>query len=150
MKSGSTEKKRKVKLQISSDISFTLIGISSHENDYRLVWAVNSKLSFGFTRMADLVIHHPKLKTDLEFSRYIYTDEDKYLNYLLISNRCPDGFLFPEIKNLDYLLQIVGEADSRRLDVLIRELKKIDIISAVFMIDPKKLKDADKKLNTDY
>jgi hypothetical protein len=141
MKYGSTEKKKKVKLQISNEINFTLIGLSSHENDYRLVWALNSKLFFEFTRMADLVVHHPKLKTDLEFSRYIHTDEDKYLVFYLIANRCPDGFLFPELKNLDYLIQINGEITEGEKTQLTKKLKTVEVISACFSLEPANIKE---------
>jgi hypothetical protein len=147
MKAGKPEKKKIVKLQIGETNSFTLIGISSHENDYRLVWAMNNAFSFQFTRIENLVIFNQKLSADLEFSRFIFSDEDKYLTYHLISNRCPDGFLFPEIKNLDYLLQITGELDSKHLAVILKELKKVGIVSASFMIDPKQLKDVERKLN---
>lgn len=147
MKAVKPEKKKIVKLQISETNSFTLIGISSHENDYRLVWAMNNAFSFQFTRIDNLVIFSQKLNTDLEFSRFFFTDEDKYLTYHLISNRCPDGFLFPEIKNLDYLLQITGEMNSKHLALFLKELKKVDIVSASFLIDPKQLKDADRKLH---
>ena len=147
MKAGKPEKKKIVRLQISETNSFTLIGISSHENDYRLVWAMNAAFTFQFTRTENLVIFNQKLNIDLEFSRFIFTDEDKYLTYHLISNRCPDGFLFPEIKNLDYLLQITGELDSKHLAIILKELKKVGIVSATFMIDPKQLKDVDKKLH---
>lgn len=147
MKAGNPQKKKIVRLQIRETNGFSLIGISSHENDYRLVWAMNNAFSFQFTRIENLVIFNPKLNADLEFSRFIFTDEDKYLTYHLISNRCPDGFLFPEIKNLDYLLQITGEIDSKHLASLLKELKKVSIVSAIFMIDPKQLKDAEKKLN---
>jgi hypothetical protein len=147
MKAGTPEKKKVVKLQISENNSITLIGISSHENDYRLVWAMNNAFSFQFSRIENLVIFNQKLNNDLEFSRFIFTDEDKYLTYHLISNRCPDGFLFPEIKNLDYLLQITGEVDSKQLAVMLKELKKVDIVSATFMINLKQLKDVDRKLH---
>ena len=147
MKADKPEKKKIVKLQIGEANSFTLIGISSHENDYRLVWAMNNAFSFQFTRTENLVIFNQKLSTDLEFSRFIFSDEDKYLTYHLISNRCPDGFLFPEIKNLDYLLQITGELDSKHLAIILKELKKVGIVSATFMIDPKQLKDVDRKLH---
>jgi hypothetical protein len=146
MKAGNPEKKKIVKLQIGETHGFTLIGISSHENDYRLVWAMNNAFSFQFTRTDNLVIFSQKLNADLEFSRFIFTDEEKYLTYHLISNRCPDGFLFPEIKNLDYLLQITGELDSKQLSLVLKELKKVGIVSATFMIDPKQLKDVERKL----
>ncbi len=145
MKTGKPEKKKIVRLQIGETNGFALIGISSHENDYRLVWAMNNAFSFQFTRIENLVIFNQKLNTDLEFSRFIFTDEDKYLTYHLISNRCPDGFLFPEIKNLDYLLQITGELDSKHLALILKELKKVGIVSATFMIDPKQLKDVERK-----
>jgi hypothetical protein len=147
MKSGKPEKKKIVRLQMSESNSFLLIGISSHENDYRLVWAINNTLSFQFTRIENLVIFNQKLDADLEFSRFTYMDEEKYLTYHLISNRCPDGFLFPEIKNLDYLLQITGELDSKNLAFILKELKKTEVVSATFMIDPALLKDADRKLH---
>jgi hypothetical protein len=146
MKAGNPEKKKIVRLQIGETNSFALIGISSHENDYRLVWAMNNAFSFQFTRIENLVIFNQKLNADLEFSRFIFTDEDKYLTYHLISNRCPDGFLFPEIKNLDYLLQITGEIDAKHLAAMLKELKKVSIVSAVFLIDTKQLKDAERKL----
>jgi hypothetical protein len=147
MKAGNPEKKKIVKLMIGETTGLTIIGISSHENDYRLVWAVNSALAFQFTRVENLVIFSPKLNSNLEFSRFIFTDEDKYLTYSLISNRCPDGFLFPEIKNLDYLVQITGELDPKHMARIMKELKNVDIVSAAFRIDPKQLKDVDKKLH---
>jgi hypothetical protein len=147
MKAGNPEKKKIVRLQIGENNGFTLIGISSHENDYRLVWAMNNTFSFQFTRIENLVIYNQKSGTDLEFSRFIFTDEEKFLTYHLISNRCPDGFLFPEIRNLDYLLQITGELDSKQLSMVLKELKKVGIVSAIFMIDPKQLKDVERKLN---
>ena len=146
MKAGNPEKKKIVKLQIGENNGFKLIGISSHENDYRLVWAMNNAFSFQFARIENLVIFNQKSGTDLEFSRFIFTDEEKYLTYHLISNRCPDGFLFPEIKNLDYLLQITGELDSKQLSFVLKELKKVGIVSATFMIDPRQLKDVERKL----
>jgi hypothetical protein len=147
MKTGNPEKKKIVKLQISETNRYALIGISSHENDYRLVWAMNNAFSYQFTRIENLVIFSQKVNADLEFSRFTFTDEDKYLTYHLISNRCPDGFLFPEIKNLDYLLQIMGELDAKHLAAILKDLKKVSIVSAVFMIDPNQLKDAERKLH---
>jgi hypothetical protein len=144
MKSGRPQRKKRIKLQLDEDIKYVLFGISSHENDYRLVWAINNQLHMQFSRTENLVVHQSKLKRDLEFGRYVYTDEDKYLKYYLISNRCPDGFLFPELKNFDFLIKIMGESDEaliRGIPVLFR---KIGIISAVYKIEQKSLKDLEK------
>ncbi len=140
MKAGNPIRKKTLKLKISDDIQFRLIGISSHENDYRLVWAINNKLKFQFTRTDSLIIHRPALKTDLEFSRFLYADEDRILTYSLISNRCPDGFLFAEIKNFDFLLKVTGEIRESETREFVKKLKAVEVISASFILDPKKLK----------
>jgi len=141
MKSGIAAKKKPVKkLQVGEEINFRLIGISSHENDYRLVWAINNQLAVNFVREQNLVVSRPKINADLEFSRFIYSDEDKILMYYLISNRCPDGFLLPEMTKIDYFLQITGELDAKYLERILKAYRKVDIISAIFEIDLKQLK----------
>ena len=133
-----------LKLKVDQEFRYRLLGISCHENDYRLVWAINNQMKMKFVRTANLIIHNPKLKLDLEFSRYTYRDEDKYLTYNLVSNRCPDGFLFPEISKIDYLLQIIGDTHTSHTEGLMKGLRKIEIISAVFPVEPGKIKNPDK------
>ena len=146
MKSGQPEKKQTLKLKVDHSINFRLIGISSHENDYRLVWSINEQLKMQFIRIGNLVIHNRKLDADLEFSRYLFHDEDRYLKIFLLSNRCPDGFLFPEVKNFDFLLQITGETNDTEIKQLVTKLKTVPIISAVFNLQPEKIKGAGKVL----
>jgi len=134
------EKKQTLKLKVDSDIRYHLIGISCHENDYRLVWAINNALKMDFVRMDNLVVHHARLKMDLEFSRYSWHDEDRYFTYFLISNRCPDGFLFPEIKNFDFIIRVVGELPNAEIQAFSRKLKGVGVISATFVLEPAKLK----------
>jgi len=140
MKSRDPKPKKKLKLRISDDIPFKLIGISSHENDYRLVWAINNTLGYQFVRTGSLTVHRPALNADLSFNRYTYTDEDKYLTFHLISNSCAEGFLFHGLKNLDYLLQVNGVTNNLEMTELIRELKSVEVISACFLLDPAKIK----------
>lgn len=139
MKSGQTEKKT-LKLKVEEDFNYKLIGISSHENDYRLVWAINNQVKMKFVRIDNLVMHNKKQGADLEFSRFFYEDEDRYLKYYLFSNRCPDGVLFPEIRNMDFIIQIIGELTEGDFNLIIREVKSISIISAVFVLQPGKIK----------
>ncbi len=140
MKSMPPSKKQTLKLKVDNDIRFRLMGISCHENDYRLVWAVNNQLKWNFVKTGNLVVHNQKLKTDLEFSRFTFTDDSRYMTYHLISNRCPDGFLFPEIRNLDFLLRLSGEINNSELEILIKQYRKIDMISAVFAIEPNQIR----------
>jgi hypothetical protein len=134
------DKKKTVKLKVDKDIHFKMIGISCHENDYRLVWAINENMKVQFLRIGNLVVHNTKIKEDLEFSRYLFDDEDRYMKYYLIANRCPDGFLFPEVRNLDFVLQIVGEITPGELKELEKKIKSIDVISTAFILQPEKIK----------
>jgi len=146
MNSKPVEKKITLKLKIGEQVYYKLIGISSHENDYRLVWSMNKQLKMQFVRVDNLTIHSQKLNIDLEFSCFSYHNEDRYLKYHLISNRCPDGFLFPEIKNFDFLLQISGEINNEEIQEINRKIKEVDIISAAFILPPKKIKGIEKIL----
>jgi len=134
------DKKKALKLKIENKINFKVIGISSHENDYRIVWAINEKLGMQFQKMDNLMVHNTKLKEDLEFSRYFFDDEERYLKYYLISNRCADGFLFPEVKNLDFVLQIVGELTGTELKTIEKKIKSVEVVSTAFILQSEKIK----------
>lgn len=134
------DKKQTFKLKVEKKINFKIIGISSHENDYRMVWAINEGLGMQFLRVENLVVHNSRSKENLEFSRYVYDDEERYLKYFLISNRCPDGFLFPEIRNIDFVLQITGEIKSTDLKNLEKKIKGVEVVSTAFIIQPEKIK----------
>lgn len=134
------QKKHTFRLKIDNKPNYRLIGISCHENDYRLVWAVNNQMNTQFTRTEDLIVHKHQSKEGLRFSRYFYNDEERYQKYYLLSNRCPDGFLFPEIKNFDFLIQVSGETTDSEIQKINRQLKKVDVISASYILEPEKLK----------
>lgn len=140
MRSKNKGKKKSLKLDVSPDLNFSLIGISSHENDYRLVWAINNHLKFRFTRAENLVLKPIREVHNLEFGRFLYVDEERMVTFYLLSNRCPDGFLFPEIKNMDFLVQVIGEMDRTGFEDLLRSLKNIEIISGAYPIDPLSLR----------
>lgn len=137
--------KRNLKLDVQPEFNFELIGISSHENDYRLVWAINHALHVGFVRMENLQVVVPKTSAELEFSRFIHEDEERFLSYLLVSNRCADGFLFPGIRNIDYLLKVTQEQpDENMAKMLVKTLRGIDIVSGAYSLEPKSLKGIDQ------
>ena len=82
----------------------------------------------------------------MEFSVFNSVHNNNNQKIYLISNRCPDGFLFPEIRNIDFLIQIFGDISQSQIKSLIGPLKKIDIISAVFEIPADKIKNPGKLL----
>lgn len=140
-----TKKSHKL-LIVEDDFQFFLIGISSHENDYRLSWAINTHLKMALKRTDNLQIHNPRIKQDQEFSMYQFTDPETLLHYHLIANRCDNGFLLEEMKNIDYVLKITGDAGKNFPVQLACKLKKIDIITTAFEINPSELKSRKKLL----
>lgn len=138
------EKKKIHKLKLEIEDDFQLIGIASHENDYRLSWALNQQLGFTFTKKTDLVITHPKHKVETNFTRFIHEDELEYLTYTLFSNKSEGGFLLPEFKNIDFILKVSGNPDTEQLAVLTNGIKQINIVITAFVID--QLSDKSRKL----
>jgi hypothetical protein len=132
-------KKKVHKLPVAGANPFKLLGISSHENDYRLTWAANSKLGFRLIRSENITAGKDNSEK-LEFSVFQSTDEDKSHKLNLISNRCPNGFLINELKNIDFFMQIFGDISQPYLDEIVSGLKSIDIVSAVFEIAPERRK----------
>lgn len=129
---------------MQDDFNFLLIGISSHENDYRVSWAINQSLKMEFKRTDNIQIHNPRLSDVQEFSLYRYTDSKTHLHYDLFSNRCDNGFFLEEMKNIDYILKISGEVNKNFATLLVNKLKKIDLLTTAFAIDPLSLKSKKK------
>ncbi len=128
-------KKKIHKLAFEPESDFSLIGIASHENDYRLSWAINKSIGLYLIKVEDLSVSHPKHKIQINYSMYNYDDENNYINYNLISNKSEKGFLISEMKNIDFVLRISGSQDTTFLNELLSRLKKIDIIITAFLID---------------
>lgn len=138
--------KKSHKLIIKDDFRFLLIGISSHENDYRVSWAMNNSLGISLRQTEKLDIYNPRINLNQVFSLYYYNDRETLLQYYLISNRCDNGFLLEEMPNIDYVIKISGEVGKNFSTQLINKLKKITIITTAFMIDPSTLKSRKKLL----
>lgn len=128
-------KKKIHKLAIEIESDYSLIGIASHENDYRLSWAINKSLGLDLKKKEDLTLDHPKNKILINYSLFIFDDENNYITYNLISNKSEKGFLIPEMKNIDFVLRVSGSPDQNLLDDLLFKLKKIDIVITAFQIN---------------
>lgn len=140
------KKGKSIKLNYKPELEFSLIGISSHENDYHLSWAINKHLELNLTRSDNLCLMNKQHEIVQEFAVSSYEDEESMLLYNLISNSGEKGFLFIELRNIDYFLQIYGELSENQLITLQNQLNEIDIVSASFIIDPGSLKSPDKLL----
>jgi hypothetical protein len=116
------------KLQLSPEkLSFTLIGISSHENEYRLAWNLNTLLQLKLTQT------DPLTGTAGEFVRYVHQDSDQPTVWL-ISNRCDNAYLLNKYKNFDFFLKFERELTANELTEWLQNLKGVTLVSATLQI----------------
>lgn len=108
-------------------VMFTVIGISSHENDYRLSWSINEQLGYAFGQGESIVVKGGK-----EFACFVHEDEDQRL--MLISNRCDNGFLLGKYKNFDFILKFSVELNEDETSSWLHNLRATPLISAAFQI----------------
>lgn len=151
-------------LEIEYDYDFVLIGISSHEKDYRFCWALNNKLKLELVKKDSLEIKGKKQTTPSYFSFFAFDDEDQFKEYSVLANlsesksmvlvennlfetgerkqgsQTENEYLIPEHKQMNYLFVIRGEMEDEEVEALIKQIKEIDIILTAVRIDPKGLK----------
>lgn len=151
-------------LDISYDYDFLLIGISSHEKDYRICWALNKKLGLDLTKQNSLEIKGKKQTTPSFFSFFVFDKAEDFLEYSVIANfsenkslvskdytlfkedkakqdnQSENELLIPEQKQMNYFFVVRGEVDDDEADELVKKIKEIDVVQTAMRIDVKQLK----------
>jgi hypothetical protein len=127
-------------LEIEYDFDFVLIGISSHEKDYRICWALNNKLDIELTKTDALEIKDKKQEEASSFSLFVCERPDEFMEYMIIANRSEKGLLIPEQKQMDYFFVIKGEIEDEAVQEMIHKIKEINFVLTAMRIDPSVLK----------
>ena len=150
-------------LEIEYDYDFLLIGIASHEKDYRIAWAINKALGLSLTKQNSLEIKGKKQTTPSFFSFFLYENEDAFKEYAVVANLSeskvgekqaqtlfsdsPTGksnneneYLIPEQKLMNYFFMVRGEVESTEGEEVIKKLKEMEPVQTVVRIDAKSLK----------
>lgn len=123
---------RKVhKLKFEEDKDFKVIAIASHENDYRLGWAINQNLNLNFVKTKDLLLSS---EPRIEFSRFACLDKNSEIELELISNKSESGFLLKNHKNIDFIVKVASEQSEINQYVLslIKKIRAIDLVITAF------------------
>lgn len=141
-------------LELEED-EYSLIGIFSAEEDYRLAYLLNKQLKTKFTRYKYALDFK---NSKAEFPIFEYKDENSFINYYLINNKYTtftqneqnaglfNGnyssviYLIPEQKKIDFYLKIEGEQCDSLITNLVEELNKINQIITAYTIEPTTLK----------
>ena len=130
----------KFKLDIEYDYDFTLFGISCHEKDYRICWALNNKLRLEFKKVQDIESKEKKKKENTKYPLFEFIDEEAHREYFIIGNRSDSALLIPEQKHADYFLMVRGNFNDAEKEILLKNIKSIQIILTAFEIQPNELK----------
>ncbi len=129
----------RVQLKVNQNSESVLAGIVSAEPDYKLSLSINRKLKTSLRSQNPVLVSGDK-GSELAFSRFSDMSSS-YGPVELISNRIDKNFLIRKLKNIDYIFHLHGSGDPAAVDKLISLLKGIESVTAVFIIDPKSLKD---------
>jgi hypothetical protein len=128
-------KKAKYTLSLEPELDFQLIGISCHQTDYRVCWALNLQLGLKMTKAQEpFMVSGKKGVINSSHSLYEWEDEDNFVSYHLIKNKENNKFLLPDQSQLDYFFVIKG--GNNEIDDLVTQIKEIKGILTAVNIDP--------------
>ena len=126
----------KYHLEEEYEYDFDLYGISSHEKDYRICWAINNLLGLSLERTAENieVIFNQQEKQNSQFPVFKFERDDVLETYYLIGNKYENYHLIEEQKHVDFFLMIKSSYLMSSNDV-IDKLKDIPFVLAVNKVD---------------
>ncbi len=148
-------------LEIEFDYDFVLIGIVSHEKDYRLAWSINNLMDLQLTKQDSLEIKGKKQSTPSFFSFFHFDNENEFIDYAVIANlsevkslagaentlfasgegqETDTEYLIPEQKQISYFFVIRGEMEDDEVEDVIQKIKSIEGVQTAVRIDVKSLR----------
>lgn len=134
---------------------YSLIGIHSTEEDYRLAYLLNKNLNTKLVRLEDNLDFKD---SEAEFPLFEFKDENSFISYYLINNKhkmfvhnqenaglfggnfTTISYLIPEKKKIDFFLKIEGSCGNSFILNLIERLNAINQIITSYSIETTKLK----------
>ncbi|WP_372746995.1 IPExxxVDY family protein [Lutibacter sp.] len=137
---------------------YSLIGIHSTEEDYKLAFLINKHIKTKFKRFNFNLDFEG---SNAEFPLFEYKDEHNFINYYLINNKHTqyvnnnkngglfDGnysttsYLIPEKKKVDFFLKIEGGDHENYIATTLEKLKQINQIITSYSIELNSLKNKD-------
>jgi hypothetical protein len=138
---------KKIILETRSEPAFfTFVGISCHLMDYRFLYEFNKQLEFNFIKESDFPRTSSIAAQTAHFSFYLYRDEDQRLSYYLLSNRGDEGFIFPALKQADFILIIEGIFGKQKKEAFLSTLRSVPKVLTSYEIKSTELKNPESFL----
>jgi len=137
---------------------YSLIGIHTTLEDFKLAYLLNKNLSTNFRKLKnELTIEIQQVKASFstfkfeninyDFDWYLIANSTKTENLttssqLLLTTETKT-FLIPEKKKIDYFIKFSGEIETSFIANIIKRIKSIDQIITTYSIDKNTLKSKD-------
>jgi hypothetical protein len=141
-----------------SEDEYSLIGIHTALEDFKLAYLLNKNLSTSFQKSReDLIIEDLQIKASFSIFNYssIKYDFDWFLiansskrehqtesNELLLTSETKT-YLIPEKKRVDFFIKICGDLEYNFMSETVDKIKKIDQVITSYLIDKNTLKSKD-------
>ncbi|MGE4288498.1 MAG: IPExxxVDY family protein [Salinivirgaceae bacterium] len=135
-----------VKLEITDDFNFPLIGIVTTEPIYRLGFLINEMLGYNLKESRSLKVYHAKHQLVQEFPLFSEYADDCCAVVHLIQNKSLQGLFIEDQKQVDFWLK--WEHILIDTDRVLAMLKKIKNINLAFEVKPGSLKSKSRLLFT--
>jgi hypothetical protein len=129
-------------LDFKTEYDFLLMGIYCAYRDYRLCFELNLALELSFEKQDDFEIQLEKKGSTGQFAVFLAENSDEE-QFFVVSNKCNNGLLIPELKQVDYFLLVRNNTRYTTTEHLIEKIKSINIVSSVLEYFPEDLKSGD-------
>lgn len=119
---------------------FSVWGINSSMEDYRLCQFLNQQLKWQLKRVQDIEFYSPQIKGVKHFNTYKFINETDFYTVELIQNKNSGNILIPELKNIDFLFLLKGEKDYFDKEAFVHSLAETPGVQSVMTIEVHSLK----------
>jgi|TARA_R110002072_G_scaffold254433_3_gene413313 hypothetical protein len=135
--------------------NYTLIGIHTALEDFKLAYLLNNNLNTLFS-IADFSLDFESNNTKASFSIYNYINEKYDFEWYLIANSFKEErtneldtivlstetktYLIPEKKNVDYFLKIVGEPNQELIYKTVDKINQLNQVVTSYVVETDTLK----------
>ncbi len=128
-------KKRKLVLEYTPD--FKAYGLFAALKGYRLCWMLNKDLGLSLKRMPEFSYAPYKATQAISFPVFFYKNPALLLQYFILVNKTTQGVLLEQPKNMDFLFLVRNPVDYGHADEVVKYMKQIPNVQAVFPFDEK-------------
>jgi hypothetical protein len=132
-------RKKKHVLNLEIEIDFAVIGLSSHQKDFKLSWSINKHLHWQLKKEDDVLVELKSSTAKVPFTLFSFVNNELGCEFLMLENKHQGYQLLPEVKGADYLIIVRGAYSKELLTETIEKLKQNSLINTAFEVDENKI-----------